>query len=298
MSKNERSDVINRFIVLFLIFDVSLFAKIELKSEYEFQNSDINLSTIIPSVQKDATLFSVNANRRIYRVKTSELINIVSRHSNLELTSKHRYTQFSKKSPIDTTPLQEKIEKLYKNAYGSIDIKSVEISPRSYVQTLPKEYSFHMQERNLLKKSGIFSIKSTTNKQIFFNYKINASLIVYASRFKLKKGDPLSNTNLTYKKVKLGRFRAMPLQHFKENIYEAKHHIKESKIITIRDVSKLKMVKRGAVVHVVLHDNNMDISFSAEALEDGTYGEVIKAKQNDSKVIKIKITGKNRGKII
>ncbi len=90
----------------------------------------------------------------------------------------------------------------------------------------------------------------------------------------------------------------MPIQKIGKKSIQSKHNIKENTIITVRDIQKFNLIRRGSTINVVLKNRNISISFSAISLQDGLYGDIIKVKQNNSKIIKVKVIGYELGEVI
>ncbi|MEA3451604.1 MAG: flagellar basal body P-ring formation chaperone FlgA, partial [Bacteroidota bacterium] len=147
-------------------------------------------------------------------------------------------------------------------------------------------------------KKGTLSIKNSSKKQIFFNYAIDAKIDVYKARKPIMRSEELSHINCVKKSIILDKFRAMPIEIIKKGIYQSRQHIKLNKIITTRDVQTLRLAKRGTMINIFLTQENITITFSAEALKDGVYGDIIKVKQSNNRVIKVRIIGKNKGEVI
>ena len=284
--------------LLILFTCTLLFADKTFKSNYYIDTNQIKISDIIPQVKNDKKLFMIDGSRYTKRVKSKDLIKILQKSGYKGYTSKHRYVKFTKKSPINTTKIEEELVKIYKEKYAEIEIKSIEVRPRAYITALPDEYSIFLQPKQYLKSSGVVSIKSDSKKQLFFNYTINATLEVYKSRKDIKRNTELSNINCVKKSIILDRFRAMPIQELANDRLQSKNHIKIDTILTQRDVKELELVKRGSIINVLLSSDNIDISFSGEALQSGIYGDTIKVRQGNSKVLKVRIVGKNRGEVL
>lgn len=284
------------FLLLFL--HLSLFAQTDLLQEYEVSGKDIMLSSIIPSVKEDIKLYSITEGRHTRKVRTKELITLLKEHGFSGLKTRHKYIKFIEKSPIDTSFIEEKIRGLYLQKYQSIDIKSIKVKPRAYLDTLPQKYSVKVQAKNFLKREGVVSIKSEKNRQLFFNYIIDAKIEVYSARKDIKRNSELSNINCVKKSIILDKFRAMPVQNVQIGRLQSKRHIKADTILTQRDIKELHLVRRGSNVNITLNNSNIAISFSAKALEDGVYGDIIRVKQKNSTVLKVKVTGKNKGEAI
>jgi len=78
-----------------------------------------------------------------------------------------------------------------------------------------------------------------------------------------------------------------------DSSFQSKHHIRANEILTIRDVEKRNLVLRGATVSVKLLDNNMNIEFSAQALEDGKLNDIITVQNSKERKMKAKVIGQN-----
>ena len=284
---------------LFILFTCTiLFADKTFKSNYYIDSNKINISDIIPQVKNDKKLFMIDGSKYTKRVKSKDLIELLQKSGYMGYTSKHRYVKFTKKSPIDTSKIEEKLVKIYKEKYPEIKIKSIEVRPRAYLTALPDKYTVFLQPKQYLKSSGVVSIKSDSKKQLFFNYSIDATIEVYKSRKNIKRNSELSNVNCVKKSIILDRFRAMPIQELVNGRVQSKNHIKINRVLTRRDVKELELITRGSTVNVLLSSDNIDISFSGEALQSGVYGDTIKVRQSNSKVLKVRIVGKNRGEVL
>jgi len=164
---------------LMLIFSTNLLAINYLSSNYYIKSNNIMLSDIVTSSnKKDIKLFTIRTNNHILRVNAKRLLILLSKYGFNNYNSRHPYIQFTKKSPIDTTKIKNQLEKIYRNKYKSIHIKSVKITPRSYMDKLPYFDNIRLQSRSYLSKNGILYIKTKNRREIFFNYMINASLNV------------------------------------------------------------------------------------------------------------------------
>ncbi len=284
---------------LLLLFSfVSLFGERSLQKDYYVDSNEINLSTIIPNIQIDKKIFTITQGKYTKRVKSSQLLELLSKNGYKDFSATSSYVKFTKKSPINTKKINQELIKIYKSRYKKIDIKSVEIRARGYIEALPKEYVVSIQSKNHLKNSGILSIKTPSKKQLFFDYTIIAELDVYKIRKNVKRNTELSHLNCVKKSIILEKFRAMPIQELGKGRLQSKTHLKMDAVLTIRDVRELVLVKRGSIVNVLLSSDNIDISFSGQAMKDAVFGDIIKIKQNNSKVLKIRVVAKGRGEVI
>ncbi|MBA3027169.1 MAG: flagellar basal body P-ring formation protein FlgA [Sulfurimonas sp.] len=285
--------------ILFLfLFSIKLIAGTELKNEYYVESEEIRLSSIFPATTNDALLFQITQGRYTKRVQAKELIALLDSYGYKDLESKNEYIQFTKQAPLDFKAIEEELKTLYRQRYKQIKIQSIEIHPRGYLDTLPQEYTLGMQSKSHLKRQGTFYIKTKQSKKIFFDFNINATIDVYFAREDIKRNTELSAINTIKKSIILDKFRAQPLQNVTSGTVQSKQNIKKNTLLTSRDIVELQLVRRGESVSVLLEKDNMSISFSAEALEDGVYEQIIEVQQQNGTKIKIKVTGKNRGEVI
>jgi flagella basal body P-ring formation protein FlgA len=277
---------------LFTVFFELLFSN-SLNSDYYVNSNDINLSVIVPDVKKDIILFSILQGKYTKRVKSKDLIKQLKFIGYDSYTSESNYIKFTKKSPIDISKIKKHIEEFYNNAYKNIEIKQISIVPRSYIKSLPDEYIIDIQKRNSLRNYGILYIKTKEQKKIFFDYTISAKVNVYIAKQRIKRDVKLSTINCTKKSIILDKFRDIPLQTLPEEAIQSKKQIRRGDIITLRDIRKLSLVKRGSYVNVTLNSANMIISFSAIAQQDAKLDDIITVQKNDGQKLKVRVIGKN-----
>ena len=255
------------------------------------------LSNIVKNPKEDVQLFHIDKSRYSKRVKSKDIIKMLQSYGIKDYKSKHYYVQFKKKSPINSEKIKNAIEKVYKEKYTHIKIKNISVEPRSYTTTLPQNYEIIFKSKSHLAKDGTLYIKTNNKKKIFFNYKIDAEIIVLEAKKDIKRNIELSNINCKKKSIILDKFRAMPLQNIIKGTLQSTHNIKQGTILTTRDAQGLYLVKRGSNVNVTLSSSNLAISFSAEALQNGRAGDIITVMKHNGKKIKVRVTGKRRAEV-
>ena len=284
-------------LTLFFTFLSLLDAQIELKSNYMVADDYVLLSDIVQTSNKNIKLYKIDKNRHSLRIKTKQLLQKLHSLGYKEISSKHNYTQFSKTSPINTQKIEQYLNILYKKHYRDIQIQKIVVIPRSYLAQLPADYAVSTNKKAFLSDKGIVSIKTNTNKKIFFNYQVQAKTTVVVAKEDIAKESELSILNSKKKGIILKKFRALPLQKIEQSSFQVKHKIKKGSIITIRDVVPLLLVKRGSSVNVVIKDANIAISFSAKAKQSGRLGDTITVVNSQGKRLKAVVTAKNSAEI-
>ena len=293
--KIKRLSMNIKIIFLLLFISSFLYSKNILKNEYYIKNNFVMLSDIVNSLKKnDKKLFSLNENRHTLRVRTKELIKLLKINGYTEYVSKYReYIQFTKRSPINRKKLINKIKKLYKRKYSFITIKNISVQPNVYLEKLPSQYTIHFEKSSYLSNRGILYIKTLKRKKIFFHYLINAKVTIYQAKQNIKRSTHLENRNCQKKDIILDKFRAMPVQDINKHQYQSKYNIGAGRTITVRNVTGLDLVRRGSQINIFIDYANMQISFSAKALQNGELGQTINVRNREGKKMKVIVTGKN-----
>ena len=126
---------------------------------------------------------------------------------------------------------------------------------------------------------------------------MDAHVNIYTSKKNIKKKEKLSAINTTKNSIILDRFKAKPIQDIEKSSLQSKHSISKNKILTVRDAQALSLVRKGSIINVNFNRDNMSISFSAKALDDGKLGQVIRVQKTSGKKIRVTVTGKNKAEI-
>ncbi|SFV75975.1 Flagellar basal-body P-ring formation protein FlgA [hydrothermal vent metagenome] len=275
----------------------SLYANKTLKKEYYVPTNSIKLSYIIPNVKNDKEILSIINERYTLRIKSKYLLKILQQNGYKNYKATSNYINFIRKSDIDTSLLQNYLIRFYKKHYD-IKFQNIEIKPRGFIQSMPKHYTIKIQRRSFLKNKGIISIKSDNNKQFFFNYTLDAFINVYKTTKKIQRGEELSFSNCAKESIMLHNFYAQPIKNLQKGKFESKYLLKQGHIITQRDISKLKLIHRGEEINLFFQEGNIAISLVAKALQNGAYGDIIKVKNKNGKILHIRVTGKNKGEVL
>lgn len=280
-------------VIFILLIALNVFA-ITLKETYYVDSNNINLLDVIPNMKQDFVLYEIDENRYSKRVSSRDFIKLLSKHKIDSVQASSNYINFIKKSPIDTSKMQAAILKTYKDKYPDINITSVVVVPRGYLESLPSKYIIIMPKRAHLSHKGTLAIKTPDSKKLFFNYSIDANINIYISKKKILKGDKISLLTATQKTIYFDRFKATPIGLKQLNITQAKRNMKQNRILTTRDIEGLNIIKKGSFVTVFMTNNNINISFSAKAIQNGKLNDIITVQKKDGKKFKVKVIGKNR----
>ena len=284
-----------RVLLFSIVFTLGLHA-LSLKANYYTPTKEIYLHTIIKDAKTNPLLYSITEGRYTKKISSKKLLKKLYSLGYDIKKYDASYVKFTHEIAFDRKRFKTFLTKIYTNHYKDIDIKKITIHSRGYLKSLPQNYTFKIKSNAHLKNHGILSIKSN-KKEFYFDYEIVAFVGVYKAKERIKRNSELSAFNVVKTKLKLTRFLSTPLYITKEKRFEAKHIIKKDSIITKRDVILERLVRRGNSIKVTLNENNLAISFEAKALSDAIYGDTIKVKQSNNRVIQVKVVGKNRAEV-
>lgn len=280
--------IIFSFLLFFKLYAADM---IMLEDSYFVDSREINASIITNDQRNDFLLLKIPQESYTKKIKTKELLALLKEHGYKKFNSKRSYINFTLKSPIDTSFMEAKLREFYEKNYKGIEIEKILITPRGFMDTLPKEYTVHLKNRDFLSNSGVLHIKTSDNKKLFFDYEIKAYLSVFISKDTIEKEAQISPINYMPKKILLDKFRDRPLQSLEQTSMQAKRRISKDMILTIRDVELLDLVKKDSAITVKMSGEGMDIVFSAKALQDGKLDDIIKIQNSSQKILKARVIG-------
>lgn len=156
-------------------------------------------------------------------------------------------------------------------------------------------------DKLLRRDSGNFEVHLYHNQKrlkVFFTFSINASIDALSASNNIKTGEIITNNNSQITQLHIDRNMQLPVSLSIINEYSAKSFIPNGSIITQTKITPKIIVKKGDIVEVSYSDNNINIIFNAEALENGAKGESIKAQSlQGDKVVNIKILAPKKAQL-
>jgi len=184
--------------------------------------------------------------------------------------------------------IENNITAVYKNAFENIKIQKVLLK---YYGTKPKKIVYiDTSTINPKTYQGIVKI----NNAKFINYKIIAKIKVLESTKTINKNDLIdsSNTKLSY--VPLKNLYKMPLTKIPKNS-SAKFYIPANKIIYDYMITTPNLIQRNSPITIISKSGGIEISFSATALDSGKSGDIIRVRDKNNKIYKVKIDKNGNG---
>ncbi len=286
-----------RFFLSFVFLSSFLFAQTSLESLYLVTTKEIKLSTFVKNVKQDKILYTIDRFKHTKRIKSKEILRLLKQNGYKEYIAKHSYIKFMQKSPIQTKKIEEFVRHYYQKHYPSMQIQKILVTPRSFITSLPNEYTLHMQNQSFLRHHAILILKSYQGRETFFDTFVTASLSLLRAKKHIRRNEELSVFNTQTVTVHFDRFHALPLMKLSTGSLQAKYSLKEGKYINSRDIRPLFLVRKGSNINVSLDHSNMSISFVAKALQNGCYADIIQVINHKGRKIKVMITGKHQAEV-
>lgn len=281
-----------KLLLTFLLIISTSFAY-KLQKSYTYDTPVIYASDLFPQIHKEFEVIQVPSHLQHFQISQTRLYELFSREG-IELEGRALgVVHFRRSSDLDLSDLKDKLEAYYLKHLPFLTINHITIKSNRYINSLPKKYEIVFKTQLYKRNNGTFKIITDTER-IFFTFNIEATYSQFQAKHSIKKGTLLTTENT---KLAIVNFKRTydPLIGFDSlSKVEAKRYLKRGKIITLKDVKKISLVKKGAIVNVKLIEGNILIHFTAKALKSGNMHESIDIKKNDGTKLRAKIIGKNK----
>lgn len=184
----------------------------------------------------------------------------------------------------------------------NIVIHNIEISPAIPINLNKLKLDKIIFDDKLLRReSGNFEVHLYHNQKrqnIFFSFNINASIDALSASSNIKTGEVITNNNSNITQIHIDKNMQFPASLNIVDEYSAKSFIPSGAIITKAKITPKIIVQKGDIVEVFYSDDNINITFNAEALKSGAIGEIIKAQSlQGDRVVNIKILGVKKAEL-
>ncbi len=188
------------------------------------------------------------------------------------------------------------LHKRFINFYPTMVINSIKIIPNNSIDSGFSLKKIYFSKNSLKRERGNFSaiyIKNNREKRIYFKYEIDAKVKVYVANTPLKSGTKLEKDFFDTTFIKFTNFYDTPVIHL--NGLELKISIPSGKILTKRMVRKIPDIHRGDIITAKAVDGKVVVYLPVKSLQDGSKGEVIRVKrENSNKILKGIILSNNK----
>lgn len=277
---------------LTIVFFTHLVGANTLQRSYTFSNPIITSGDLNVTCSKHFEIVRIPDGKTSYRMnaniilKTFELNNCVLENKEV------KYVTFTKKSNISYEVLYEQANAYFLSNYPNMRIKSLQIHPHGYLDTLPANPVAIFDKDGYLRNKGVFYILNDEGLRRYFDYFLDASIICLHTSQKVSRKDPLSLNNCTLKEIPFVFFRSKPLSTILTD-RRFRSSLAQDSLITDRQIELKPIVLRNSKVNVQVRSDTVVVEFMATATKEGALYDIITIEKADKKRVRAKIIGEN-----
>ena len=281
-----------KFFITFLFFSNLLYAD-TLQQSYFFSNPVINSTDLNTSCSKNFEILRIPDGKSSYRINAQIILKTFELNGCTIDSGKTKYVNFTKRSNIDYTQLQDQITKYFIANYPTMNIASIQIIPHGYIDSLPSNAHAVFEKDSYKQNKGAFYVPDSNGIRHYFEYSLDATLDVLHVAQKTSRKDNLSSTNTVLKHIPFISFRGKPLTNIPEIPYRFRSSLKEDTVITDRHIEPRPIVLRGSKVSAQVKSGTVIVEYIATATQEGALYDIITIEKADGKRVRAKIIGDN-----
>jgi len=280
--------------LLLLIFSLFTLNAYELADNYEYKNTIIYSNDLFPELTQKFEILKIPSDKEQYRIDAQIISKTFELNGITIDSSKTRYVNFTKQSPVDFKPLKLQLEKMLLERYPSIKIEEITITSRGYLPSLSKETRGVFDDRFYQHAKGTFYILTPQGLRHYLDYKVSATISVLHTTQKITRRERLSGFNTLLKPVPFTLFKDKPLTALPDQISRYRSNLKSGQLLTLRNIETIPLVLKNENVVVEVRSDGVVVEFGATATQEGSLYDIITIQKSDGKRIKAKVIGENR----
>lgn len=280
--------------ILLFSFLLTFCLSANLQNEYKIQGNEIYSDHILKNTPKFFIASFGNAFE--FKIASKDLIALFKRYGiNLEGSGEVRFVYQTPKRFLD---LQNQVKSYFLQAYPSLKIKEIYLKPLS--QTASKNFQASLTP-SILKKNKFEFFAQSDGKEggVVFLCGILGEIEVFVANGDIRSRQEFNRANTKKQIIPFKGFFQEPA--VKDEIFQsqAKGFIKNTQIITRTKLAPKTLVQRGEMIDVVFQENGVKIETRLEAQKNGSLGEIITAKNLESKkIVKVKVIAQGKGEVL
>lgn len=282
----------SKLFLFFLLFSNLLYSD-TLQQSYFFTDPILKSNDLNVSCPKNFEILRIPDGKSSYRVNAQIIVKTFELNGCTIDSGKTKYVNFTKRSHIDYTQLQDQITSYFMANYPTMSIASIHIIPHGYTESLPPNAHAVFDKESYRQNKGTFYVPDSSGIRHYFDYSLDATLEVLHVTQKTSRKDILSITNSTLKSIPFTSFRGKPLTKIPETSYRFRSSLNEDAIITDRHIEPRPLVMRGSKVSAQVKSNTVIVEFIATATQEGALYDIITIEKADGKRVRAKIIGDN-----
>jgi flagella basal body P-ring formation protein FlgA len=185
--------------------------------------------------------------------------------------------------------IENNITSIYKQTFKDIKIKNLTL--QMYGKKFNDKIKFiDTSTINPKKAQGLVKI----NNIKFVYYKIDAKIKVLKSIQTINKNEKITQNNAKVTWITLKNLYKLPLTKLPKNS-AAKMYIPSNHIICQYMLTTPDIIRKNSPITVILKSGGIEINFEATAMQSGKKGDIIKVKDKNNNIYKVKIDKNGNG---
>ena len=278
---------------LFLLF-CALLNGYELRENYEYNQSILYSTDLFPNLDKKFEILQIPQEKTNFRIDSQILAKTFELHGITVDTSKARFVNFTKSSPLDFSPFKKQLRSHLQERYPDINIEEIVITPRGYLTGIAPNTKAVFDDHFYLNSKGTFYVLDSAGLRRYLDYTVFASLGVLHTTQPISRRDKLTGFNTLLKPVKFDSFKDTPLTTLPDQISRFRSNLKPNQLLTVRNIEVIPLVLKNEKVIVEVKNESVIVEFGATATQEGSLYDIITIQKSDGKRVKAKVIGENR----
>lgn len=286
-----------RFLSLFFALFLFGFCKenTTIKESYTFNRNEIYSTDLLPNSPR--FLIAKFGEHFTLTLSSQKLQELFASHS-IPFQTPFSQITFIYDSTLPLKGVKEKISLVLKEQYPTINIKDIRLKPIG--TDLKKEQVFELKtiQNAIFKKKTFQILLNTSSGVVPFLCEVDAKIEVYVAKEDIRAREDLDRGNVERKSIEFEGFLQPPISEKEFLSSSARSFIKQGQIITINKIKPKLFVKKGDMIEVSYQEGGVKITARLEAMQNGSFGEEIMARNPTSKkTLKVRITAQGKGEI-
>jgi len=269
-----------------------------LEQNYTYNNPVIHAKDLFAELPVDFEILRIPDDTTRYRIDAQIITKSFELYGIAIDSTKVRYVNFTKESHIDLSPLELQLTKALKERYPTIVITQLRITPRGYLQSLPKEVKAVFDPKLFQNAQGTFYILDEQGIRHYLDYAVTATINVLHTTKKVDRRESLDGLNTQLKTIPFTSFKDIPVVEPSPHAYRFRSSIKANVPLTQRNIEALPLVIKGQKVTVEIRSDNVIVEFEATATQEAGLYDMITIQKSDGKRVKAKVIGENRVELL
>ncbi|HIV48461.1 MAG TPA: flagellar basal body P-ring formation chaperone FlgA [Candidatus Helicobacter avicola] len=279
-----------------------------LASSYTLSHTQILSTSLFPQIPKSFIIATFPQQSFSFKMRSYEVAAIFERHG-FVLHTPHSDVEFVYRSSMELEKPKTIIKRLYTEYFESvcpggfvIDWVSVRLQDERQARNL-NEFLSHADfelfgKQAALKKSSGVLVARTKDSKVLFVYEIGAHFKALYTTKTLNAGEGIEGYTES-RHIVFQKLGALPVCESEVAFGSARSYLPKDTFLTKDKLRPLVLVRKGEPVLVQSVGGGFALQTRLEALQNGSFGEVIEARANESKkILKVKIVGKNQGVVL